>query len=141
MSTGDATEQLVEDVTEATPGSHDITGHAAADALSAGVQTMQDTVNIAPAPAAPSPRHPLHTLYDPESPDQAAGSYPITGRRAAEIADAIGKELQQQIEDECGADEECRRRKTHTKAGRTGAKRRQAERDAKARDDEHGKGA
>ncbi|MEG2025516.1 MAG: amino acid ABC transporter permease [Gordonibacter sp.] len=131
VSTGDATEQLVEDSTEATPGSHDITGHAAADALSAGVQTMQDTINIAPAPAAPSPRHPLHTLYDPENPELTVSSHPITGRRAAEIADAIGKELQQQIEDECASDEECMRRKTHTKAGRTGAKRRLAERMAR----------
>lgn len=131
VSTGDATDQLVEDATEATPGSHDITGHAAADALSAGVQTMHDTINIAPAPAAPSPRHPLHTLYDPENPDQTVSSYPITGRRAAEIADAIGKELQQQIEDDCAADEECIRRKTHTKTGRTGAKRRLAARMAR----------
>lgn len=131
VSTGDATDQLVEDATEATPGSHDITGHAAADALSAGVQTMHDTINIAPAPAAPSPRHPLHTLYDPENPDQTVSSYPITGRRAAEIADAIGKELQQQIEDDCAADEECIRRKTHTKTGRTGAKRRLADRMAR----------
>ncbi|MEA5019598.1 MAG: amino acid ABC transporter permease [Gordonibacter sp.] len=131
ISTGDATDQLVEDTTEATPGSHDITGHAAADALSAGVQTMYDTINIAPAPAAPSPRHPLHTLYDPENPDQTVSSYPITGRRAAEIADAIGKELQQQIEDECDADEDCIRRKTHTKTGRTGAKRHLADRMAR----------
>lgn len=128
VATGDATDELVVDATEATPGSHDITGRAAADALSAGVQTMQDTIHIAPAPAAPSPRHPLHTLYDPENPDQTVSTYPITGRRAAEIANAIGKELQQQIEDECEADEECVRRKTHTKAGRTGAKRRLAER-------------
>ena len=128
VSTGDATEELVEDITEATPGSHDITGHAAADSLSAGVQTMHDTINIAPAPAAPSPRHPLHTLYDPENPELTVSSYPITGRRAADIADAIGKELQQQIEDECAADEECIRRKTRTKAGRSGAKRRMVDR-------------
>ncbi|MEG1097422.1 MAG: polar amino acid ABC transporter permease, partial [Raoultibacter sp.] len=116
IATGDLSENLRVDVTEATPGTHDITGRAAADSLAAGIQTMQDTVNIAPAPAAPSPRHPLHTLVDPENPAALGAEYPITGIRAATIADEIGKENQQVIEEERA---EQRRR---TKAGRTGAK-------------------
>lgn len=130
VTTGDATEHLVDDVTEVTPGVHDITGFAAADTLAAGIQTMQGTIDIAPAPAAPSPRHPLHVLVDPNDPDAVREAYPITGRRAAEIADAIGKELQQEIEDECAGDEDCKRRKMRTKAGRTGAKRRLMEKQA-----------
>ncbi|MEG0376306.1 MAG: polar amino acid ABC transporter permease, partial [Raoultibacter sp.] len=124
VTTGDATEHLATDPTEVTPGSHDITGHTAADSLAAGVQTMHDTVEIAPAMVAPSPRHPLHVLIDPNDPEPNKEDYPITGRRAAEIADEIGRELQQQIEEECAGDEACVHRRTHTKAGRTGAKRR-----------------
>ncbi|MEG1397127.1 MAG: amino acid ABC transporter permease [Raoultibacter sp.] len=116
IATGNLSENLRVDVTEATPGTHDITGRAAADSLAAGIQTMQDTVNIAPAPAAPSPRHPLHTLVDPENPDASDEGYPITGIRAASIADEIGKENQQLI------DEEIEERRRRTKAGRTGAK-------------------
>ncbi|WP_417143392.1 amino acid ABC transporter permease [Raoultibacter massiliensis] len=123
VTTGDATEHLATDPTEVTPGSHDITGHTAADSLAAGVQTMHETVDIAPAVVAPSPRHPLHVIVDPGDPDSIRRAYPLTGRRAAEIADEIGRELQQQIEDECAGDEACMRRKTRTKAGRTGAKR------------------
>ena len=123
VTTGDATEHLATDPTEVTPGSHDITGHTAAESLAAGIQTMHETVDIAPAVVAPSPRHPLHVIVDPNDPDSIRRAYPITGRRAAEIADEIGRELQQQIEDECDGDEACMRRKTHTKAGRTGAKR------------------
>lgn len=123
LSTGDATEQLIEDVTESTPGSHDITGRAAADALAAGVQTMQATIDIAPAPAAPSPRHPLHVLVDPHDPEAVREAYPITGRRAAEIADAFGKELQQEIDEENTLHESGRFLKVRTKVGRTGAKR------------------
>lgn len=123
VTTGDATEHLATDPTEVTPGSHDITGQAAADSLAAGVQTMHETVDIAPAVVAPSPRHPLHVIVDPNDPESIRQAYPITGRRAAEIADEIGREIQQQIEDECDGDEACVRRKTRTKAGRTGAKR------------------
>ncbi len=89
---------------------------------------MHGTVDIAPAPAAPSPRHPLHVLVDPSDPDAVREAYPITGRRAAEIADEIGKELQQQVDDERAAEASRSWRKTHTKAGRTGAKRRGAQR-------------
>lgn len=133
VTTGDATEHLAEDAMEVTPGSHDITGHTAADSMAAGVQTMMETVDIAPAIEAPSPRHPLHVLIDPNDPDAVHDAYPITGRRAAEIADEIGLELQQQIEAECEGDEACVWRKTHTKAGRTGAKRRLAERKRRER--------
>ncbi|MEG0070835.1 MAG: amino acid ABC transporter permease [Raoultibacter sp.] len=116
IATGDLSENLRVDVTEVTPGTHDITGRAAADTLAAGLQTMQGTVNIAPAPAAPSPRHPLHTLVDPANPDAPVDEYPITGVRAAAIADEIGKENQQKIDEEEAAF------KRRTKAGRTGAK-------------------
>ena len=62
LATGDATEELGEDPLEVTPGTHDITGRAAAEALAGGVGTMFETVDIAPARRAPSPRHPLHVL-------------------------------------------------------------------------------
>ncbi|WP_449316730.1 amino acid ABC transporter permease [Rubneribacter sp.] len=126
VATGDAAEHLAEDPTEVTPGSHDITGYTASDSLAAGVRTMHETVDIAPPIAPPSPRHPLHALADPDDPAAAREARPITGRRAAEIADEIGRELQQQITDECGGDDRCVWRKTHTKAGRVGAKRRLA---------------
>ncbi len=40
VATGDATEELAADAVEVTPGTHDITGHAAAQAMAAGVTTM-----------------------------------------------------------------------------------------------------
>lgn len=119
LSTGDATEELAEDTMEVTPGTHDITGRAAADAMAGGVQTMYGTVDIAPARVAPSPRHPLHALAEdalepgvaPENPyDQT-----FTGNQAAEIADEIGREMAQEIADE---------RVVHTKLGRARARRR-----------------
>ena len=64
LATGDATEALAEDTMEVTPGTHDITGRAAADTMAGGVQTMYGTVDIAPARVAPSPRHPLHALAE-----------------------------------------------------------------------------
>jgi putative glutamine transport system permease protein len=99
VTTGDAKEELIEDDTEATPGTHDITGSAAADSLAAGVSIMQDTSGIAPAPAAPSPRHPLHVLSDPAKGESGRGEHPLTGNRAALAADEFGKELQQEQED------------------------------------------
>ncbi len=96
VTTGDASEELADDQVEVTPGTHDITGHTAADCLAAGVQTMQDTTGIAPAPAAPSPRHPLHVLVDPECDGEPPTEYPITGKRAATIANEIGREIQQE---------------------------------------------
>ena len=47
LATGDATEALAEDTMEVTPGTHDITGRAAADTMAGGVQTMYGTVDIA----------------------------------------------------------------------------------------------
>lgn len=127
VSTGDATEALAEDTMEVTPGTHDITGRAAADAMAGGVQTMYGTVDIAPARVAPSPRHPLHALAEdalepgvaPENPyDQT-----FTGNQAAEIADEIGREIAQEIADEYG-DEERAARAMRTKSGRVKAHRR-----------------
>ncbi len=61
VTTGDATEELASDPLEVTPGSHDITGHAAAGALAGGVGTMMEgTTSLVPARRVPSPRHPLH---------------------------------------------------------------------------------
>lgn len=127
ITTGDATDELAEDAMEVTPGTHDITGRAAADTMAGGVQTMYGTVDIAPARVAPSPRHPLHTLAEdalepgvaPENPyDQT-----FTGNQAAEIADEIGREIAQEIADEYG-DEEHAARAMRTKSGRVKAHRR-----------------
>ena len=91
LSTGDATEELAEDALEVTPGTHDITGRAAADALAGGVGTMFETVDIAPARQAPSPRHPLHVLGDEADGPGERGpmEQAYTGRVAAEIADGM----------------------------------------------------
>lgn len=134
LATGDATEELGEDALEVTPGTHDITGRAAADALAGGVGTMFETVDIAPARQAPSPRHPLHVLG--EEPGATSERGPLeqafTGRVAAEIADEIGREIAQEIAEECGDDEACAARIMRTKAGRVKAHRK-LERRAAAR--------
>ena len=123
LATGDATEELGEDPLEVTPGTHDITGRAAAEALAGGVGTMFETVDIAPARRAPSPRHPLHVLG--EAPDgRGPMGQAFTGRVAAEIADEIGREIAQEIAEECGGDEACAARVMRTKAGRVKAHRR-----------------
>lgn len=126
LATGDATEELGEDALEVTPGTHDITGRAAADTLAGGVNTMLETVDIAPARQAPSPRHPLHVLG--EDADAAGERGPMeqafTGRQAAEIADEIGREIAQEIAEECGDDEACAARIMRTKSGRVKAHRR-----------------
>ncbi|NHM15974.1 ABC transporter permease subunit [Eggerthellaceae bacterium zg-887] len=102
VTTGDATEALAEDGLEATPGTHDITGHAAAMALSRGVPAMYaGMTGAAPAPAPPSPRHPLHDLAggpassDAPAPDAAHQRF--TGNVAAAIADGAGIELAQEL--------------------------------------------
>lgn len=131
LATGDASEELVFDAVEVTPGTHDITGRAAADTLAGGVGTMLETVDIAPARRAPSPRHPLHGLSD-------AGDQPFTGRVAAEIAHEIGLEIAQEVAEECHGDKACatrvaRRtayRATHTKTGRLQVLRRLRRREA-----------
>ena len=134
LSTGDATEELAEDALEVTPGTHDITGRAAADALAGGVGTMFETVDIAPARQAPSPRHPLHVLGDEADGPGERGpvEQAYTGRVAAEIADEIGREIAQEIAEECGDDEACAARAMRTKVGRVKAHRR-LERRAAAR--------
>ncbi|MDJ1650980.1 MULTISPECIES: amino acid ABC transporter permease [Gordonibacter] len=120
LATGDATEELAVDAMEVTPGTHDITGRAAADTLAGGVGTMLETVEIAPAREAPSPRHPLHVLGEEPDADVTRGplEQAFTGRVAAEIADEIGREIAQEIAEECGDDEECATRIMHTKSGR-----------------------
>lgn len=128
IATGDATEELGEDTLEVTPGSHDITGHAAADAMAGGVDTMFGTVDIAPARVAPSPRHPLHVLGEPEGEALHLGDeayeQPFTGRQAAEIADDIGREIAQEIADSCNGDEACTARAMRSKTARAKARRR-----------------
>lgn len=104
LATGDATEELREDAMEVTPGTHDITGRASADAMAGGVDTMIATVDIAPARVAPSPRHPLHQLG--ETGDEHGETVAHTGRVAAEIADDIGREIAQEEADAQGADAE-----------------------------------
>ncbi len=127
LATGDASEELGEDTMEVTPGTHDITGRAAAATMAAGVDTMFETVDIAPARQAPSPRHPLHTLSEDAEGSGAGERGPMeqafTGRVAAEIADEIGREIAQEIAEECG-DEERAARVMRTKAGRIKAHRR-----------------
>ena len=49
LATGDASEESAADQMEVTPGTHDITGRAAAATLAGGVGTMYETVDIAPA--------------------------------------------------------------------------------------------
>lgn len=132
VTTGDASEELCDDTMEVTPGTHDITGRAAAATMAGGVGTMYETVDIAPAREAPSPRHPLHALGEvKEMPRDeitlgsmgATGALDplnqrFTGRVAAEIADEIGREIAQELAEECGGDEACTRRVLHTKTGR-----------------------
>ena len=137
LATGDATEALGDDAMEVTPGTHDITGRAAAATMAAGVDTMFETVDIAPAREAPSPRHPLHVLGEVGEDGGAAGErgpleQAFTGRVAAEIADEIGREIAQEIAEECGDDQESAARQMHTKAARIKAHRR-LERRAAAR--------
>ena len=119
---------------QVTPGTHDSTGRAAADALAGGVGTMFETVDIAPARQAPSPRHPLHVLGDEADGPAERGpmEQAFTGRQAAEIADEIGREIAQEIAEECGDDEACAARVMRAKAGRVKAHRR-LERRAAAR--------
>ena len=127
VTTGDASEELVDDAMEVTPGSHDITGRAAADTMAGGVQTMYGTVDIAPARVAPSPRHPLHVIaegeVEPGTPPADPYDQTFTGNQAAEIADEIGREIAQEIAEQCGDDEACAARIMRTKSGRVKAHR------------------
>ncbi len=114
--TGDASESLKDDATETTPGTHDITGQAAARALAYGVRTMYNGVSYAvPVRDVPSPRHPLHRLQ-PISAVRSDGvptltsESPITGNVAARIADDLGIEMAQT--NEVGAPK--RHQRTHT---------------------------
>lgn len=134
VATGEALEELAEDAISVTPGTFDITGHSAADSLAAGVHIMQDTSQVAPAPEAPSPRNPLHVLEDPDCEDPHEGR-PLTGRRAADVADALGKEANRYSKDFYAGDEAALYRKTRTKAGRTGAKR-HPEQDPRVREED-----
>ena len=136
VATGEALEKLVEDTTSVTPGTFDITGHTAADSLAAGVLIMQDTTNVSRVPDAPSPRNPLHVIEDSYGEDSHEGR-PLIGRRAAEVADALGKEADRYSIDYYDGDEAAQYRKTRTKAGRTGAKRHQ--RQTKHQQDNTGK--
>lgn len=99
--TGNASETLINDAVETTPGSHDITGQAAARALAFGVCSMYNgTIYAVPVREVPSPRHPLHRLQSvaavsANDSHKAVTSTPLTGNVAARIADDVGIELAQ----------------------------------------------
>ena len=57
VATGDATEELAADAVEVTPGTHDITGHAAAQAMAAGVTTMVEGTSTLVPPVADKGRY------------------------------------------------------------------------------------
>lgn len=104
VATGDASEQLKDDVTETTPGTHDITGQAAARALAYGVSSMYNGfVHAVPVREVPSPRHPLHRLQPVSAVSDTLDQNPfevspITGNVAARIADDVGIEIAQSEE-------------------------------------------
>ncbi len=118
VATGDASEELASDPVEVTPGSHDITGHAAAEALAGGVGTMMEGATLlVPARQAPSPRHPLHA-WDAAGECDGSGDAPFTGCQAAEIAADFGLEAAQEALAASDGDRMRAWQALHTRAGR-----------------------
>ena len=78
--TGDATEVLEADGAEVTPGTHDLTGRAAAAALAGGVTTMMEGTTSLVPPVSDKGRYLTYAeLYGVDRgawPDPAHGSYP-----------------------------------------------------------------
>ncbi|MCI8468844.1 MAG: amino acid ABC transporter permease [Eggerthellaceae bacterium] len=119
VTTGDASEELSADAMEVTPGSHDITGHAAARALAGGITTMAaGTSTLVPARRVPSPRYPLHAWEAAPAPGERLRAVPFTGRQAAEIADDFGLEVAQEALEASGGDHARAWQALHTRAGR-----------------------
>ncbi len=78
--TGDATEVLEADGADVTPGTHDLTGRAAAAALAGGVTTMMEGTTSLVPPVSDKGRYLTYAeLYGVDRgawPDPAHGSYP-----------------------------------------------------------------
>lgn len=74
--TGDALETLEDDAVEATPGTHDITGRAAAQALAGGVTTMMEGTSTLVPPVSDQGRYltyaELYGIDEPAWPDRRA---------------------------------------------------------------------
>ena len=96
VATGDATEELAADAVEVTPGTHDITGHAAAQAMAAGVTTMVEGTSTLVPPVADKGRYltyaELYGIDAPAWPDRrtVAPRTPRNRRGIARVRGAIG---------------------------------------------------
>ncbi len=97
VATGDATEELAADAVEVTPGTHDITGHAAAQAMAAGVTTMVEGTSTLVPPVADKGRYltyaELYGIDAPAWPDRrtVAPRTPRNRRGLARVRGAIGR--------------------------------------------------
>ena len=97
VATGDATEALAADALEVTPGTHDITGHAAAQAMAAGVTTMVEGTSTLVPPVADKGRYltyaELYGIDAPAWPDRrtVAPRTPRNRRGLARVRGAIGR--------------------------------------------------
>ena len=97
VATGDATEALAADAVEVTPGTHDITGHAAAQAMAAGVTTMVEGTSTLVPPVADKGRYltyaELYGIDAPAWPDRrtVAPRTPRNRRGIARVRGAIGR--------------------------------------------------
>ena len=97
VATGDATEELAADALEVTPGTHDITGHAAAQAMAAGVTTMVEGTSTLVPPVADKGRYltyaELYGIDAPAWPDRrtVAPRTPRDRHGLARVRGAIGR--------------------------------------------------
>ena len=97
VATGDATEELAADALEVTPGTHDITGHAAAQAMAAGVMTMVEGTSTLVPPVADKGRYltyaELYGIDAPAWPDRrtVAPRTPRDRHGLARVRGAIGR--------------------------------------------------
>ncbi len=97
VATGDATEELAADAVEVTPGTHDITGHAAAQAMAAGVTTMVEGTSTLVPPVADKGRYltyaELYGIDAPAWPDRrtVAPRTPRNRRGLARVRGAMGR--------------------------------------------------
>ena len=97
VATGDATEELAADALEVTPGTHDLTGHAAAQAMAAGVTTMVEGTSTLVPPVADKGRYltyaELYGIDAPAWPDRrtVAPRTPRDRHGLARVRGAIGR--------------------------------------------------